>query len=248
MRVRRQNNPDTFLRSMFLVPPPPSSADHLRYSSYQHGSADRSVLSPVGKTQRPPTDNETSSSSASKPTTTSPSRQRRGGSYIKSVENTSISGIRPESGPGFPFDVFPGHTRTSNSNISQYDYDESSRSSRFIVSTRVVSSSRHSATRNSPPKLPHALVLTRLERAGNSTHSALAEVLRTRVVPIGSNESGNASSSRSCGSHDDEWNLPSGFFVVYVCGIGNGKERPIMPSFMVCTLCVHTTGVVLTKP
>jgi len=198
--------------------------------------------------QRPSTDIETSSS-ISKPTasmTPANSRHRRRHSHLISVDNASISGIRPESGHGFPLDVFFGNTRMSNSNLSQYGRDESVRSSHLIAPARVTSSSRHSTTRNTLPKLPHALVLTKLERAGVATLSALAEALRTRVVSVDSDRSDDAPGSRRERDNEPtEWNLPSGFFVVYVCGVGNGKDRPPLPSFMVCQSHINAAGVVL---
>ncbi|KIJ39861.1 hypothetical protein M422DRAFT_257178 [Sphaerobolus stellatus SS14] len=60
-------------------------------------------------------------------------------------------------------------------------------------------------------ELPQAVIITHLEQAGRSANLALAEVLRTRRVTLNSGA---------------QWDLPEGFFVVYICPPGDNYERP----------------------
>ncbi|KAG8935432.1 hypothetical protein FRC01_000039 [Tulasnella sp. 417] len=79
-----------------------------------------------------------------------------------------------------------------------------------------------------PPRLPHALVLSRLEKAKPSVQDSLADVLRSgRVSPDDYaitdgfwDEEEDEEEAVSGGS----WNLPAGFIVVYVCPVGDGTE------------------------
>ena len=76
-------------------------------------------------------------------------------------------------------------------------------------------------------KLPDVILFTNLDKASPSDYEALAEMLRTR----------KAVSTRSDDEREnDEVTLQSGFFIVSVCGIGNGKKHPEMPSYLVSRL------------
>lgn len=74
-----------------------------------------------------------------------------------------------------------------------------------------------------PSHLPQVVVISNLERAGRSAHLALAEVLRTRQIVLDT----------------AVWNLPDGFFIVYVSQVGDGYERPAIHTTLVC-LCIST--------
>ncbi|KAF8332841.1 uncharacterized protein EI90DRAFT_3154145 [Cantharellus anzutake] len=74
-----------------------------------------------------------------------------------------------------------------------------------------------------PVKSLDVVLLTKLERAGSSDHEALAEMLRTRnaiLTPLYDE------------AEAEEIALQPGFFVVFVCGIGDGKSRPQLPPYL----------------
>lgn len=71
--------------------------------------------------------------------------------------------------------------------------------------------------------LPQVVVISNLERAGRAAHLALAEVLRTRQIVLDTTV----------------WNLPDGFFIVYVSQVGDGYERPSIHTTLVC-LCISS--------
>jgi len=90
-------------------------------------------------------------------------------------------------------------------------------------------------------------VLSRLERAPFATQCALSEVMRTRrIVLLDDSDSDDEVRPSQAGSDGEQtgegkkspfkggtaWNLPAGFFVIYVCDLGNGQERPSIPSFL----------------
>lgn len=71
---------------------------------------------------------------------------------------------------------------------------------------------------NRSSHLPQAVVISNLERASRAAQLALAEVLRTRQITLGT----------------DVWNLPKEFFIVYVSHVGDGYERPAIHTSLVC--------------
>ncbi|KAG8978576.1 hypothetical protein FRB94_013498 [Tulasnella sp. JGI-2019a] len=90
------------------------------------------------------------------------------------------------------------------------------------------------------PRLPHALVLSKLEKAKKSVQQSLAEVMRTGCIAFeDTDETVDDWWNIDITTLDDQknddfgglgsggaWNLPSGFIVVYVCPLGDGKGRP----------------------
>ena len=82
------------------------------------------------------------------------------------------------------------------------------------------------------PRLPHALVVSKLEKAKVSVQNALADVLRSgRVVSMVDARNGWDDDELDGGGGDvaeepaPYWNLPSGFVTVFVCPYGDGREK-----------------------
>lgn len=84
-----------------------------------------------------------------------------------------------------------------------------------------------------PVKLPHALVITRLERAGIAAQAALSESLRTQTVFLYAQDGANTGASNPNDREGRGWNLPPNFCTVYVCSIGTGRDCPPLPPFLV---------------
>lgn len=96
---------------------------------------------------------------------------------------------------------------------------------------------------SSLPRLPHALVVSKLEMAKKSVQMTLAEMLRTGTISLEDESTddwwdtdppeGRELDEEEAGHEDGAdrggggtWNLPLGFVVVYVCPLGDGRERP----------------------
>lgn len=218
--------------------PRPSS---FRRSYASHQYSDRPKL----KLEVPSVEHESSSSSATQqiPLTPTVSRRKAHKSHLSVGENASLIAMRPESGHGYSLDAYypPRREPSTVSSASQLGPMDWSGDNIHPTLDRLPSSSKQSVTHTASvsrlAKLPHALVLTRLERAGLAVQSEFSEVLRKRIVHLAMDDAdlGPAELHAAAQPHlkSGEWNLPSGFCVVYVCGLGNGKERPPLPSFLV---------------
>lgn len=267
VQARKQDDPHHFLTSMFLVPPRSRSSNHTPKSSGGRQNSNRRHTSPTKHKHKPSTTSTGYESSSSSSTTTADTRQptllspipfkrRLNTSHLSAPtrDSASIHGLRPQSGHGYPIETSSRVPTSSEMQTrgSQRSAEPSWDNSFPGSPNRASSASRHSTTPLTPgtsrsPKLPHALVLTRVERSGFATQTALWEVLRTRSISLAEdpNQIADGQSLREPleDTEDDFeslWNLPAGFFVVYVCAIGDGKETPLIPSFLVrtyLTLC-----------
>ncbi|KIO25348.1 hypothetical protein M407DRAFT_210729 [Tulasnella calospora MUT 4182] len=247
--LRPDVNAVDFLNDVFLVAPATStsSANLLQLSpavtgpvstsqKSRHGRMGSTATSTSGR--RPPSDHG-----------------RRSGGKLERSESGSSFAITnsltiPTGGHYPPREKGHGRTSSSTSNMTSATGNtvtQQSISRPRKKSTPVASNGgrhfhepqdyRPQGVHVQPPRLPHALVLSRLEKAKPSVQDSLADVLRSgRVSPD------DYALTDGLWDEDEEdeeavsggtWNLPAGFIVVYVCPVGDGTESaPIARSLL----------------
>lgn len=124
-------------------------------------------------------------------------------------DSASIRALRPESAHGLHIETNPPTPTTPVVNLP---------------------SSTFPGEREKAVRLPHALVISRVEKAKPSVQRAIADVLRSGRVVL-SPKSGKETWEDEEDEEDHEraeetaWNLPTGFLVVYVSPMGDGTGR-----------------------
>lgn len=244
-QARRGHDPTSFLRTLFLIPPSTSSSpytsSHSRHTR-RTPSSNSKLVSPTTSHVRPPS---TASSSSSVPFGQAfilppprPLRNLHLSSALLYSDDASVRQLRPQSGHGFHI----GHPPTPESahlDLPRHSFGTRTISDDFTTTRHPLRSSTMISGSDSltpSPKLPHAYVVSRLERASIATQAAFSEVLRTRSVIFDDGDSSEDSIEPRAGK-GDAWNLPQGFFVVYVCGTGHGHEQAPVTQFLVgCVL------------
>ncbi|KAG8970353.1 hypothetical protein FRC03_009626 [Tulasnella sp. 419] len=108
------------------------------------------------------------------------------------------------------------------------------------------------------PRLPHALVMSHLEKGKRSVQDALNEILRLKRIVLDEEEEEFGEqvpeiSRRHSHTRGSIWNLPTGFMVVYVCPLGDGRERPpvqktLLDRFSFCADMTPETAAYAASP
>jgi hypothetical protein len=137
-------------------------------------------------------------------------------------DDASVKALRPQSTHGFHIDTNPPTPSTPFSPLSP-------------LSSPGEYPPNHTPTfpsvSNNTPRLPHALVLSRMEKSSTAVQFALTDVLRSKRVFLNDRlgDDGEARSEKGKDKRVDTgsvWNLPEGFMVVCVVPTGDGFERP----------------------
>ncbi|KAG8890451.1 hypothetical protein FRB98_008486 [Tulasnella sp. 332] len=177
---------------------------------------------------------------ARRPSIQSPKPSKKALLSPASDDTASTKALRPRSTHGLHIETNPPSPVTPISSLpllSTGDYPPPSPGLLRAMSPNNGAGDVSLGRSQSPtPRLPHALVLSKLEKAKKSVQSALAEVMRTSCITLQDDDTApddwwNINITSDYQENEDglgggSWNLPVGFTVVYVCPLGDGKERP----------------------
>ncbi|KAG8906723.1 hypothetical protein FRB99_006321 [Tulasnella sp. 403] len=161
-----------------------------------------------------------------------------------SDDAASVTALRPQSTHGLHIETNPPTPTTPFMNLprssSPHEYPplvqyhltgQSNNTTSQLSPSAGVTSSGHFHM-PSTPRLPHALVLSKLEKSKLSVQNALADVLRNGRIVLDDYAAGDMwidededDASEEAEYGGSSWNLPAGFVVVYVCALGDGKDR-----------------------
>ncbi|KDQ21715.1 hypothetical protein BOTBODRAFT_50293 [Botryobasidium botryosum FD-172 SS1] len=239
IQLRSALSPAGFLREVFLNPPASLSSSLVTSAPGTHPHAmskqSRSKLRPRHRKLSIPRPLSTASSSSSVPGLAVPNALDYFNSNAKSARGNTPSVLNPRRQMSASMD--DSLTRRLHFHAERGD----SRSE--TPPSPIASTSRHSYTpvlsdfpRAEPysdTQLPHALVLSKLEKVSIPTQNALSELLRTRTVTLDVDVDDE--------SHKEVWKVPPGFMVVYVAPIGDERERPPISKGLLDRFAFSTT-------
>ena len=171
----------------------------------------------------------------------SPHPVERPGTFFQADDTASVTALRPDSTHGLHIETNPPtpilHPGSLPALLSPGEYPPHPHHHHLHQAHRNHSSDYGTPTSGptSAPRLPHALVLSKLENASPEVQVALADVMRAGLISFDEYlddpwdiDFGDEPRKRA----DEEsrppatsWNLPRGFIVVYVCPFGDERER-----------------------
>lgn len=149
-------------------------------------------------------------------------------------DGASTKAIRPDSAYGLHIETEPPTPTVSSIPLTPLLSPNEYPPSHYLHSPKPPERTHSSHS----PRLPHALVLSKLEIAKQSVQYALLEILQMGTIVLDPPDEKECWSSDFRGVPADDghrspvsgpersWSLPQGFIVVYVCPLGDGRERP----------------------